>query len=598
MSYEDKSIRDIINQIGRNEIYLPAIQRKFVWSIDQISNLFDSILRGYPIGTFLFWFIHGEQIEEYTFYKFLQEYHERDKYLNDIAPKPELKKDIIGVLDGQQRLSSMYIALQGTYAYKKKYSKRSSDNAFPRRKFYINLLYKQNEDSGEENNNIFEFKFLTEEEAKSLNDSELWFLVSSVLNWGIDAKIDETYDELVEGNSKERKSVIEEMRSEIKRTLRIMHQRFVLEKLISYFKIEEQDLDHVLDIFVRVNSGGTVLSKSDLLFSTIVASWQEGRLEIEDYLKSLNRKGNGFYFNTDFIMRSSLVLTDCPVLFKVRNFNNANVKKIKQEWANIKSAISSTVDILVEFGFDGETLTSNNAVLPIAYYLNKGGIINSTTKGEIRKYLIHALLKQIYGSQGDQVLGSIRDKLRKKQELKTGAETEIIYELRSKNFSFNDISDIKFSGNKEFNISLADLEDILDSKKGPYSFMVLSLLYPNLKFNQINFHQDHIHPTSQFSNTNLKKANIDQGKWQKWQELNDCLPNLQLMEGNENITKNGTPLMQWLEKNNVDVDRFVSDNYIPANVSLDISHFEEFYNKRREVLKSVLIKKLDTKSPI
>ena len=112
MSYEDNSIAEIMHRIGKNEIFLPAIQRKFIWHHQQIISLFDSIMRGYPIGTFLFWSVEPKSLKEYTFYKYLPYYHERDKYLNDVAQDLEKigNSPIIGVLDGQQRLSSMYIA--------------------------------------------------------------------------------------------------------------------------------------------------------------------------------------------------------------------------------------------------------------------------------------------------------------------------------------------------------------------------------------------------------------------------------------------------------------------------------------------------------
>ncbi|MGO1041101.1 DUF262 domain-containing protein [Clostridioides difficile] len=54
MSYKVYTIREVIDRIRSNKIYLPAIQRKFVWKSEQIERLFDSIMRGYPIGTFLF----------------------------------------------------------------------------------------------------------------------------------------------------------------------------------------------------------------------------------------------------------------------------------------------------------------------------------------------------------------------------------------------------------------------------------------------------------------------------------------------------------------------------------------------------------------
>jgi len=171
MRYDSKSIKEVIEMIGRNEIYLPAIQRKFVWKPEQIESLFDSIMRGYPIGTFLFWFVRGEKKNDYTFYKFIQGYHERDGYLNEIAPKPELKEEIIGVLDGQQRLSSMYIALQGTYAYKKPYARWNNDNAFPRRKFYFNLFKVP---TGEEEENlIYELTLRKIEKVLPLNHGKV-----------------------------------------------------------------------------------------------------------------------------------------------------------------------------------------------------------------------------------------------------------------------------------------------------------------------------------------------------------------------------------------------------------------------------------------
>ena len=582
MSYDSKSIKEVIEMIGRNEIYLPAIQRKFVWKPEQIENLFDSIMRGYPIGTFLFWFIRGKKKDDYTFYKFIQNYHERDRYLNEITPKPELKEEIIGVLDGQQRLSSMYIALQGTYAYKKPYARWNSDNAFPERKFYLNLLKdpKETEDEG----HIYEFKFLTENEAKRVNEEHLWFLIRNVLTWGKDPDIDEYYDELLFSNDIEKniKEIIENRRRQIKKNLRILHQRLVLENIINYYKIEEQELDNILDIFVRVNSGGTILSKSDLLFSTIVASWEEGRQEIEDFLKTINKKGDGFNFNNDFIMRSCLVLTDCPVLFKVKSFKKENIIKIKNEWEKIKTSITKTVDLLVEFGFNSENLTSQNAVIPIAYYFLKGGNESEDSKNNIRKYLIHALLKQIYGGQGDRVLSNIRDALR----------DENTYKLKQNSFSFKTfVDDVKLPGNKSLKITDEDIEEILEYKKGPYTFMVLSLLYPNLRFGQVKFHQDHIHPASLFTESKLKEHYIPQDKWEKWQEMKDRLPNLQLMEGSENESKNKTPFKQWLDNAYSDDDNkenFMKNNYIPDNVSLEFKDFETFYEERKKILRNKL----------
>lgn len=143
MGYSTTSIKNIIEKINV-KYFLPAIQRKYVWSPERIINLFDSLLREYPIGTFLFWNLDNvEDINDYTFYKFIQEYNEYDQYNNQKAPSPLItagSDGFIGVLDGQQRLSSLYLALQGSYAYKIPQKFKSKKDSYPPRHLYLNLL--------------------------------------------------------------------------------------------------------------------------------------------------------------------------------------------------------------------------------------------------------------------------------------------------------------------------------------------------------------------------------------------------------------------------------------------------------------------------
>ncbi|MBD2666746.1 hypothetical protein B6N60_02959 [Richelia sinica FACHB-800] len=584
MSYQKMTIKEVLDKIGNNEMYLPAIQRKFVWKQDQIEKLFDSIQQGYPIGTFLFWFLNKPHINEYVFYKFLQNYHERDKYLNDKAPYPELKDQIIGVLDGQQRLSSIYLALQGTYSVRKRRAKWSSDSSFPEKTLFLNLLSDVHTDEDNELN--YSFQFITKDEASNSGQDKLWFPVREVLTWEKDSPpIDEKYDELLTHNMEnvDVTSALKEssVRNRIKRTLRDLHSRIVRDELINYFKIEEQDLDNILKIFVRVNSGGTTLSKTDLLFSTIVANWEDGRDEIEKFITSINKKGDDFSFNNDFVMRSCLMLTDCSVIFKVGSFKTENVTKIKTEWQKIKNAISTTIDLLVEYGLSGSNLTSQNAIIPIAYYIIKGGVLNPQTKNDIKKFLFHSLLKNVFGGQGDTVLTNFRNSLAQKDESTND------YILKSHEFSFAEISETKLPSNRSLKVTDEDIDEFLDYKKGNYAFLILSFLYPNLKYGHVKFHQDHIHPVSQFTDAQLNANNINVDKHRVFQELKDKLPNLQLMEGLENITKNDTPFQDWLS-DQPDKDKFLTDNYIDINQSLEFKDFEDFFEKRRNKLKTAL----------
>ena len=73
-----KTIRNVVNEINNRKYLLPAIQRELVWDAKQIERLFDSFMRDYTIGSFLFWNVSKEKSKEYQFYEFLREYHERD----------------------------------------------------------------------------------------------------------------------------------------------------------------------------------------------------------------------------------------------------------------------------------------------------------------------------------------------------------------------------------------------------------------------------------------------------------------------------------------------------------------------------------------
>jgi hypothetical protein len=143
-----------------------------------------------------------------------------------------------------------------------------------------------------------------------------------------------------------------------------------------------------------------------------------------------------------------------------------------------------------------------------------------------------------------------------------------------------------------------DIQEMLTYRKSAYSFIILSFLYPQLKFGQIEFHQDHIHPSTCFTDSKLKKAGIPDTKWAHWQEINDTLPNLQIMEGRENESKQAIPFKDWIAghsngcPNVADVTKFKADNYIPSSINLSINHFDKFYEERRSLLEKAIRKAL------
>jgi len=575
VAYTSISINELITEINSNKYYLPAIQRKFVWGEKKICDLFDSIMRGYPIGTFLFWELSAQKAKNYTFYEFLKNYHQRDS--KNLVVNYRFSHDIKGVLDGQQRISSMYIALQGIYQTKRKYARKTTDNAYEERMLYLNLLSSKSD---------FEFKFLTKEDAAKYEKKRCYFLVRDALEQEDLSEANKLVDEVIKASStdinwtaKEEELAIEKVTS-------------LIEKLndnqqISYFSIVDKDLDEILDIFVRVNSGGLILSKSDLLFSTLVAHWEDGRKSIEKLVEEMNGRDDKFQFNTDFLMRTCLFLIDAPINFKIQSFDAKNIDKIKTNWSSISSALLTTVDLLKDFGFDHTRMSSNYAATPIAYYIYKGGKLTKPIKLDIRKFTVNSLLKQVYSGQADNTLRAIRNGLREKVSDSNGG-----YRLISKEFSYSSIKDIRLPAGKRIAITQEDVEGFLQMKKSSHTFLVLSTLYPHFKLDQIEFHQDHMHPQSKFTQAKLSKLGLSEEQIEDWISKRDELPNLQLLKGTENKAKQAKFLKTWIENHEPNEAIYRKENYVPAKQSLDFEDFEAFFEKRKTLLEKRLLKEL------
>ncbi|MEZ5032655.1 MAG: DUF262 domain-containing protein [Saprospiraceae bacterium] len=132
-------ISNLITQIDNQDIVLPAIQRDFVWKEERITTLFDSIMRGYPLGIVLLW----ETYLDIKFREFEKDYQTESKYVfKDNTSNRRIKL----VLDGQQRLQSLSIALNGCIDGKELYfdvlSGKTADDF--REVFTLSILKKSN----------------------------------------------------------------------------------------------------------------------------------------------------------------------------------------------------------------------------------------------------------------------------------------------------------------------------------------------------------------------------------------------------------------------------------------------------------------------
>lgn len=569
------TIKEVVLEIHKSKYLLPAIQREFVWSTEQIEKLFDSLMRDYPISSFLFWKVNKDNVKEYEFYEFLRNYHEKNNKRN---PKAKVigDEEITAVLDGQQRLTSLYIGLLGSYAYKIPRKRWDNPQAYPERKLYLNLL------SESDNNELeYDFKFLTEEESIIKNENKFWFPISKILELEEQGDVSQF---LIENNI-----FTDYHKDKAKSALKMLsklHSIIHVNLSISYYLEKSPELDKVLNIFIRINSGGTVLSYSDLLLSIATAQWKEkdAREEIGNFVEEINDIGDGFDFNKDFVLKSCLILSDfTDIAFKIDNFNKTNMMKIENEWENIKKSIRLSINLISSFGFSGENLNSNNAVIPIAYYIMKKGykesFVSSLKSVEetklIKRWLVLSLLKRVFSGTPDNILRQIR---------------KIINNTISKKFPLEEIIEHFKGTNRTLIFSDEDIENLIEYKYGQnFTFSVLVLLYPSLDYNN-NFHIDHIFPKSYFTKSKLIKKGIREEQIEHYLDYYNNLANLQLLEAIPNIEKNSKEFKFWFEENyndEMDIINYKEKHMIP-NVNLEFENFIEFFQERELIMKRKL----------
>ncbi|MDD3333734.1 MAG: DUF262 domain-containing protein [Proteiniphilum sp.] len=586
MKFEAISIKKAVIDIEEGRIFLPPIQRNFVWDYYRIINLFDSLYRNYPIGNCIFWRLKPETSRHYPLYKFIKEFTENKNkpVKNEHVPQNLLQQDVYAVVDGQQRLSSFFIGLAGIYKYKKsgKGLQNIESNFIPS-KLYFNLLAKE---GGEDNDQLFEF--LGIEDASFLNDRNLWFEVGNILTWKSIDKAEYYIKEIEQKvNVTNKKTLISKFKARKERIINSLQALYemVNDNRIYFFDVNSQNIDEVVDIFTRVNSGGMTLKKSDLLFSILIAQWNEGRDEIKDLVESL--RDSNINISQDFVMRACLVLSDLPVKYKLESFKKKNIVLIKKNWSDIKKSLLKLTDLLPEIGYKDLPNLSDNALIPIAYYIMKGGKFETIkAKKALQLYYVVSQVNGIYGGQSDQILEKIRAEIKKQLS-------------KDKNLNFKELSETKLHGGKSLKLTIQELnEKIEDTSYGsPHAYFILSLIYPTVDFKIRKYEVDHIHPRSKFNRSNLNSIGITDEKTIEYWKNEKCnqLPNLQLLGDKDNNNKRSKTLNEYIQaKTTKERAEFIKDNLLPLDKRLrDLAKFDDFFEYRKKQLINKLKKHLD-----
>lgn len=546
------TIYEALENIKNGKYVMPAFQRQYVWSMEQIEKLWDSILLDYPIATFLFWHVDDDNVSWDTYFcNFLSEVtfdsRKQADSVNYELSSINVNLTDTAVLDGQQRLTSLFLSLYGQAYIRQKHARKKIAGGT-----VVKLLIELNKnrlavDEEEYNSKKFDIRFA--ERIGKLSPTQ--FEVKNILDPQF--REDSTREQAIE---KAIVNVPPESKEYARGILNQLYRKIFVEKLIRYTKIKDMKQDDALEMFVRFNSGGKALKKHEITMSILEAYWPSAKTEFGKVLE-----GPYAGFGTDFIVRAALMLYGDVVK---SNINKQIAEDLKNHWQEFKKALRNLETVLKSMKIEVSRFANSwNVLLPIIYFIYYNPEYEKNLEG-IRAYLVRAVLFTYFQS-------GTTSKLQQMKSSINSYNYEITVDMME-----NQISDLRATDGK--------IDDILNAEKGSrvagevLYFLGLDWINKNYKCEQ-----DHLHPDERFNRTN--PVSVPMEEWNKWRSNRNRLPNLHLLEGRQNASKNDMRLVDYYnDMNDEQKAVFRKEALIPDGVSLELEHFGEFYEKRKALL--------------
>ena len=545
------TIYEAIKNVDNGKYVMPAFQRQYVWSMEKIEKLWDSILQGYPISTFLFWHIDDSNTTWDTYFcDFLKQVRfdstKKADNINYELRSVNLNITNTAILDGQQRLTSLYISLLGDTGVRPK-SQRRSNNAQILTKLLIEL--NKNKINAQDEFNIKKYDIKFTDKIGKIEPTQ--FEIKNILKE--EFKNDETRNCAIENAIK---NVPQDSKEYAKNLLQNLCNKVYVEKLVRYTEIFDMTQDDALEMFVRFNSGGVNLKKSEITMSILEAYWpsaktQFGQILINDY------EG----FDTDFLIRTAHMIYGDVVK---SNISKQVANDLKNNWQDFKKAFNNASNIFKNLNINiNRFCNSWNVLVPIIFCLYYNPNYDKYIDG-IKSYLHRAIFFTYYKSGTTNKLQKMKDYI-------------ISYDYHISSEMLEQIPELRVTDSK--------VEELLNTEKGSRVAGEI-LYYLSIKWIKkgLKYEQDHLHPVERFNKS--KPFGISIEDWVECKKLCNRLPNLQYLEGRPNASKQDISLQEYYDDmNKIQQEEFILNSYIP-NTSFDISNFKEFYNKRKEILRT------------
>ncbi|MBR1417630.1 MAG: DUF262 domain-containing protein [Synergistaceae bacterium] len=539
----NQSIAEVLKNINLDEkggIFLPYIQRDFVWDEEQICLLLDSLMRGYPTGTILIW----ETDESINYRRFAEDYSPKSIAYDFLISGDGITRAYI--LDGQQRLQSLYIAMHGTYGGKA---------------LYFNLL--SDEESG------YEFKFIAQAAAK-----DNWLNVPEFLASSKQPDFN-TIDEFIKHKiispllSNEIKSLILNNANRLYRAFKTDHN-------IPLQKLAGLPSDDIAKIFIRTNSGGVVLDATDLIMATISSEWIGAKQEFDELINMINKMG--FKKPKEFIFKACFA-TLTQTAGNAKNLSDKQ-NELRDNFPKLGEAINDVLNFVRDTAESSGMNTFNipfyNPILILVAYRYYHDQTDWSSKlDDAKAFLLTAFLCRDFTRPTQKLM---------KELLEYAAK-------RTNKFSLSKIKEIFNNNNKNFAVNA---EALLETRiNSPLSNLIMYLVYngqKNFDMNTMTAH-DHIFPKSKLA------AHRENGHRKYSQKEYDSILNCELLTSAENQVKGDELPTDYFTRlkfaGSAQLKNFLELHAIPDQFGKvgedkidlwDIENYREFLDERKKLM--------------
>lgn len=562
------SIYQALKNINERKYIIPSFQRDFVWNLEKIENLWDSILLGYPISTFLFWHLDEDNVSAKTLFSSFR------KNVIFTGKKPDTEKAALStisipqtdtaILDGQQRLTSIYLSLLEKDNTPIVGLRRRQNSPVFESELYIELD-KNNIKTEEENpymDSVYEFKFIGVSSQITVTKFRLKDIMGDAFK-NEDSR-EEEIKKWVDRVSADSKDYAEKI-------LRTLYSRIYEENLIHYLEAHNMGQDNAIEMFIRFNSSGKPLTPTEITMSILDCYWQDAKAKMDELLVGPYQD-----FDKQFIIRSSMMIYG-DVKKSCIDFDCA--KGLKNNFDQFKNALDNMAKLLRSINIRVEDFIKRwNILVPILYMVINDPVNFMSNATEVKHYLYRGILFKYF------------------QNGTTGKLSLLKTKLGNNN---NKFSDSLLEGIDELRVNDQRIEDILRTEKGSYIatqalYGLCSAWLLPMREQNVEFAQDHMHPQTVFVKAD-GPSGIDAEKFAEWKKLYNTLPNLQLLSTAENSdVKNDRSLSDYFNsKTSEEQKRFREQNFYPDGISLELESFGEFFTARKELLKKELRKLLE-----